>query len=419
MLKIGLSKKSGLLLILIPVFFAFVNESLAKSNNDLFSEIDNGDVQKIKQLLAKGANVHGKDKYGRNLLHSAVQSGKKEIVELVIDKGANIDAKDKDGQSPLHIAIHDGNMEIVELLISKGANINVKDNDGITPLYLATDKDFTNSDIIKLLILKGAEINVRNKYGLTPIVNSIKLGNKEVVELMIDKGADVNVKVPRLIIDSKKEDEYDYTPLRYAVAYGQLDIVKMLISNGADVKAKDKNGNNAFNEIIEKFENNFEKDEAHTQFVNIAKLLISNGVDVNERFGTKAGITPLFLAVHIGNLEFVSQLIDKGAAVNARDEYGQTPLFLAVEQNNVEVAALLIESGADIGIKNLRGISVLEVAKYVDSKRMVDLVFTRQEQKAWDGVNKKASLQGYKDYLSLYPEGQHAALALSNIQKLK
>ena len=62
--------------------------------------------------------------------------------------------------------------------------------------------------------------------------------------------------------------------------------------------------------------------------------------------------TPLHDACERGQLEVAMAVIDKGADVNARDEYGNTPLHYALEKGQTEVALALIDKGADIYIKN-------------------------------------------------------------------
>jgi len=66
-------------------------------------------------------------------LHRATWDGHKEVVELLIAKGADVNAKDKYGKIPLHRAC-ECEKEIAELLLDKGADVNAKDNDGETPL---------------------------------------------------------------------------------------------------------------------------------------------------------------------------------------------------------------------------------------------------------------------------------------------
>ena len=61
-------------------------------------------------------------------------------------------------------------------------------------------------------------------------------------------------------------------------------------------------------------------------------------------FALATGNQPLHIAQDI---ERVNLLIDAGADVNARNEYGYSPLMLAVIENNPEKARVLLNAGAD------------------------------------------------------------------------
>jgi len=63
----------------------------------------------------------------------------------------------------------------------------------------------------------------------------------------------------------------------------------------------------------------------------------------------------LHYAVHYGNLDMVSFLIDKGANVEIKSKEGKTPLHLAVEEAKQNIINLLLDRGADIEAKNNDG----------------------------------------------------------------
>jgi ankyrin len=51
-------------------------------------------------------------------LHFAAREGQLDIVKLLLDKGANVDAKDSDGDNPLQCAEINGHTKCAELLRS-------------------------------------------------------------------------------------------------------------------------------------------------------------------------------------------------------------------------------------------------------------------------------------------------------------
>jgi ankyrin repeat protein len=60
-----------------------------------------------------------------------------DLVRMLIDKGAEVNTDPDAGESPLHCAVTSTNLEAVQLLIDKGADPTVVNDDGRTPLQLA------------------------------------------------------------------------------------------------------------------------------------------------------------------------------------------------------------------------------------------------------------------------------------------
>ena len=116
---------------------ALLRKHCGKTGEESTALIDaaaDGNIEVVKQLLAAGANVNAKNKWGGTPLHWAARGGHKEIVELLIAKGANVNAKNDEDGTPLHLAADRGHTEVVELLITAGADVNAKDDEGETPL---------------------------------------------------------------------------------------------------------------------------------------------------------------------------------------------------------------------------------------------------------------------------------------------
>ena len=98
------------------------------------------------------------NKYPENAVYYLNDAVRKENIELaktLLAKGADINAKEKYGWTPLFIALREHNMsfgkdntEITEFLILNGADVNFQDEYGATPLDLA------KSDKMKQLLLK-------------------------------------------------------------------------------------------------------------------------------------------------------------------------------------------------------------------------------------------------------------------------
>ena len=105
---------------------------------------DNGEhPNKVRRLLALGADIDVRNYKGKTALHYAAKAGFLEVINLLIEKGATVDAIDNDGETPLFEAIRSTikdsqkQREGLEALLVNGANLNGKNKKGLTPLQVA------------------------------------------------------------------------------------------------------------------------------------------------------------------------------------------------------------------------------------------------------------------------------------------
>ncbi|MEG4393940.1 ankyrin repeat domain-containing protein [Microcoleus sp. BROC3] len=326
-----------------------INANSRVDNQNLLHFAGSKEVAEL--LIAKGADVNAKHKYGWTPLHSAAMSDRIKVAQTLIAKGADVNAKDTHGRTPLHFAAAFDGIKVAQTLIAKGADVNAKNKNGLTPLHRARSKA-----IAQILLSAGAKINIkeenaRNGKGTTLLHNAAKIGFKELVEQLIKDGANVAIldsekRTPLhyattkevaalLMLDINAMDEYGNTPLHLAVDRGSQDIAELLIANGARVNARNANGQTPLYQAIAIGHN------------DIAALLIKNGADVNNR--DMCNTTPLHKAAHYGTVEILKLLLAKGAKINTTNCYGETPLKIAETNWNPDgeaAAKILISRGA-------------------------------------------------------------------------
>jgi ankyrin repeat protein len=315
----------------------------AKHDKSFFEAVVKGNIEQVKSLIAKGANVNAKDDRGQTSLHLAVRNFYEEIVEFLISEGADVNASQTDASwTPLLDAASTGQTEVIKLLLQHGAKVDVGDKFGYTPLYYAMWSE--EKDAIKALISSGADVNVLpSENDDPPLVYAVWEGNREAVKVLIDAGADVNYK-----------DE-GWTPLHWAIRSANAELAKLFIGKGVKIPA--------FHKAV------LEGD------LDGAKQLIESGMDVDIR--DNVGCTPAYWALSVGRIEIFEYLLNKGADINAKTNAGRTLLLQASTAGYTDIVRQLITKGVDINIKDKHGLTPLQRAAYKGHTEIVKLLIDK------------------------------------------
>ena len=102
------------LLIFLVSLSAFASDP--KSNNNLISAAEKGNVKLVKEFLTKGADVNAKDNQGYTALMWAAYNGHIDVIKELLLNGADASAKDYKGYTALMWADEQGYTDIVQLL---------------------------------------------------------------------------------------------------------------------------------------------------------------------------------------------------------------------------------------------------------------------------------------------------------------
>jgi len=305
-----------------------------------------GDLETVKSIISKGANVNSKDEKEKTPLHYAAETGKMEVVQLLVEAGADVNAMGNNDWPPLCIAAENNHIAVSEYLIAHGADVN-PDN-GWTPLQQAPYS--SGIEMVKLLIAKGADINA-GEGEWTALHGAVSEGRRDIAELLIQKGANVNTK-----------DRTGYQLLYHAVWKNDLDTAKLLITKGADVNAGEGEWTALHYAVYEGRR-------------DIAELLIQKGANVNTK--DKTGYQPLYYALWKEDLDTAQLLITKGADVNAKDNDGMPLLHYVLSMDSNDVAKLLLAEGADFTWKDKSGLTALHYAAVNEYQDIANLLLTK------------------------------------------
>jgi hypothetical protein len=190
-----------------------------KPTAPLIVAVEKGDFAKVEKLLAEGADVNTRGKFGQTALHEAIMCDHVELAALLIERGADVNAVNKEGAEPLAAAAMRCDLKSAATLVKAGADVNHADNDGVTPLMWAANR-----------------------------------GSTEIVKLLLDSGADPNA-----------QDRVQHNEGRTALTYVRpesLDVADLILASGADPKLRDAAGRDAIEfalhqaELFERFRDN-------------------------------------------------------------------------------------------------------------------------------------------------------------------
>ena len=310
---------------------------------DLFAAANNGNLERIKELLQKGVDVNGDyHEFDPTPLTCAAENGHADCVKYLVEAGADVNCRDSDDRTALMYAITYELDDCVDILLESGAETEVVCGGfGETPLMMAAERG--KLKCLSLLLKKGACVNHRDFKGYTALMYAL---NEDVVKMLLESGANVNQKAEgskssftcsyMLGDDANDVTKYRNDGKTALFCARNEEVVHALVAAGANVNEKDRNDETALF-------------RASWQNEKIVKALIEAGANMNVK--DYLGTTPLFLAK---NERIVKTLVIAGANVNEKDNNGKTALFSASSRKEKVVKALL-EARADINVKDEKG----------------------------------------------------------------
>jgi ankyrin repeat protein/mannosyltransferase OCH1-like enzyme len=149
------------------IFEEFKTDNPTNLNNDLFFAVNQGDLAKVKKLVALGADINFKHPGNYTVLFLSVHNNNLEIAEYLLANGAQTDVHHYNGATPLHSAAISGNIEIVKLLLKYNANPEALFNKHVV---INGAIQYENTEIVKLLLDYG--VNIYHDFQQTPMLKA-------------------------------------------------------------------------------------------------------------------------------------------------------------------------------------------------------------------------------------------------------
>jgi ankyrin repeat protein len=190
----------------------------------------------------------------------------------------------------------------------------------------------------------------------TLLCHVVRRGHVSEVSFLLKNGADPNATgfdfLDENIVMRMINDDYcvcSYTPLCKAIRKGYRKITKLLLQNGADPNKE----NNSFTPLDRAAYFYCRKDKKIG--LELIELLLENGADPNRgnQCHSSAIIFPLHIVSAYGDdPAVIFMLLNAGANIGEKRAGGNEPLHDAAEQGNDKQMKALIERGADVNALN-------------------------------------------------------------------
>jgi ankyrin repeat protein len=240
-----------------------------------------GDLASAKELIAAGADVNQKTRYGWTPLLTATQNRHYKLGAYLLDHGADPNIANNGGWSPLYIATD---------------NRNIEGGD-----YPVRQADMDHLDYIKLLLDHGANPNQR-VCGVDSTPTVCKGDSTET----------------RTIFTMQWLYEDGATPFLRAAQSGDVTLMKLLLAHGADPQIKTQQGVTALSAAagigwVEGVTFEWSPEEN----LEAVKMCLNLGIDPNA--ADQDGRAALHGAAHKGRIPVVQALVDGGARLDQHD----------------------------------------------------------------------------------------------------
>ena len=382
--------------LLLPAFAAASNSPLADAAME-------GDADRVRQLIGRGADLAAAQGDGMTALHWAAFRDDLEVADLLLAADAEVMAATRvGGLTPLWLAAENGSAAMLDRLLTSEADVNVTTSTGAALLMAAALSG--SVEAIDLLVERGAFLDARDTAnGQTALMFAAWENRANAIRALAGHGAHVGLMSLIVSMIEPRLDRYGnpipprrrrapggnsvmggMTALLFAARDGHLDAVRALVESGADVDQV--SGGDGTSPMVIAIANGH---------YTVAQYLLDRGADPN--LVNLDGLGPVYATVNmrfapvswapnprtdqeaVDSLDLLQALLARGADPDARiarklwfsptshdrswvDPSGSTPFWRAAQSSDVDAMRILVEAGADPNLATARGTTPLMVA---------------------------------------------------------
>lgn len=167
---------------------SFLNRAVL--NGELIEAVVMDDIKSVENLLARGADVNGRDKQGNTALIFAALYGHIALVKVLIRRQAKLHLVNQDGYNALIVAARGGKSDVVEMLLrinlyyKNKVDVNAVDNkEANSALMLASHNGYLPVVQALLTDLKII-VDAPNIEGNTALIFSVKNNHMAILKAL-------------------------------------------------------------------------------------------------------------------------------------------------------------------------------------------------------------------------------------------
>jgi uncharacterized protein len=154
---------------------------------------ERGDVEAIRDLLERGAEVDVRDARGRTAVTAAALAGRRDAVRALIAAGADVDLQDAERNNPLLVCGENGDVAMLRLVLAARPDLAATNRFGGTALIPAADRGHVGT--VRALVRTRIDLDHVNRLGWTALLEAVILGDggadhTAIVRMLVDAGAD-------------------------------------------------------------------------------------------------------------------------------------------------------------------------------------------------------------------------------------
>ncbi|MHA3772017.1 ankyrin repeat domain-containing protein [Verrucomicrobiota bacterium sgz303538] len=261
----------------------------------------------MDRFLQLGASPNTADEHGLTPLMAVAMVNQTDSIQTLLSHGALLDAKDEHGHTALHYAVATRSLGSIQTLIAAGANCTDPCCEGQTLYSHAVEtKDWR---IVEPILTRQPSTLDWNSYTQQELTSAIKARNAAKAKLLLSKHP-----------AAPTPEGHPQPLLAHALLSNDLTTFKFLLDCGADP-------NTPLGSPVQK----------------------DFGAQVKENFlrhylSTEPGMTVLMMAAGMSRIDFVQELLNKGAKRGiGTKNYKMPALLFATRNENPDVIQMLID----------------------------------------------------------------------------